>query len=207
MKLSSKGLQLILDGEVGGGEKYYYDGSCARPTVPGGPDTVSGITIGVGYDLGQTSHKQFFDDWEDLLSTDVMAKLTAVVGLRGNEARRDLPMVRDIVIPWETALEQFEQSSIPRYWTLTEKAFPGVAHAPECVQEVLLSIVFNRGTSMAGSRRVEMAKIKRLIEAGQWSKIPAEIRSMKRLWPASKGLRDRREAEARYIEEGLKSTN
>jgi len=206
MKLTPEGLQLLLDGEVGGGWKY-YEKFCLHPVVPGGKDTNSGITLGIGYDCGAQSTGTFLTEWEDFLSQADLARLLTVVGLRGAEAKRWLPILKDITIPWDAALEQFERYSVPRYWAATQQAFPGVTEAPPCVQEALLSLVFNRGPSMAGARRIEMRFIRIAVAAGQWSQIPVELREMKRLWPDTKGLQNRREAEARHIEIGLAKSN
>jgi len=108
-----------------------------------------------------------------------------------------------ITIPWESALDQFERHTIPSYFVMTQQAFPGVEKAPACVQEALLCLVFNRGSSVNGSRRFEMMTIRSLVAKGNWAAIPAELRDMKRLWPDTKELCDRREAEAKHIERGL----
>jgi GH24 family phage-related lysozyme (muramidase) len=73
---------------------------------------------------------------------------------------------------------------------------------------VLVSLVYNRGTSMTdtsgvpGSRK-EMRDIRDAVAAGRITDVPAALRAMKRLWPEGNGLRDRREREAKLFEEGL----
>jgi GH24 family phage-related lysozyme (muramidase) len=64
------------------------------------------------------------------------------------------------------------------------------------------SLVFNRGTSLVGDKRLEMRNIKVLIPKKDYKKIAQEIRSMKRLWRGKNldGLIERREAEAKLIE-------
>ena len=201
-KLSPEGLQLILDGEVGGG-RTYYEKYCSRPVVPDPANTQSGVTIGIGYDLGANDVETFTREWGEYLTLDQLARLVPACGLHSMAAARYLPGVRDIVISWDAALDQFEQFSVPRYARFTESAFPGVSEAPQSVQEALLSLVFNRGPSTKGSRRSEMAAIRDLVAQRKWDGIPAQIRSMKRLWTRTPGLVKRREAEARFIEEGL----
>jgi GH24 family phage-related lysozyme (muramidase) len=68
-----------------------------------------------------------------------------------------------------------------------------------------VSLVFNRGASFSrpGDRFREMRAIKAHMAGEAFGKIPSELRSMKRLWPDSSGLRRRREDEARLFEEGL----
>ena len=52
-----------------------------------------------------------------------------------------------------------------------------------------------------------MRNIKSYMRAKHFNQIPDEIRSMKRLWPNSRGLRDRRDAEAKLFELGLTSNS
>ena len=191
MKLSEAGLQLILDGEVGGG-KAYYDKFCRRPVLPDPEHTQSGITIGIGYDLGQHTAPTFQDEWSDYLGWEPISVLTGVCGLKGMHAKPHLARLR-----------QFLAHTLPRYWNLTRDAFPGIEMSPPCVQEALLSVVFNRGASIQGERRREMCEIRYFVPAGRYGEIPPQIRSMKRLWPNTPGLLSRREAEAKHIETGL----
>jgi GH24 family phage-related lysozyme (muramidase) len=67
----------------------------------------------------------------------------------------------------------------------------------------LVSLVFNRGSSLSGERRKEMAEIQLLLGGKKYSEIPKQLRAMTRLWPNSKGLRRRREEEAELFEGGL----
>ncbi|MCE5242486.1 MAG: hypothetical protein ABFD98_15705 [Syntrophobacteraceae bacterium] len=204
MELSDEGLQLILDGEVGGGRKF-YEKRCRRPIVSDPAGAHGGITIGIGCDLGQMDRSRFIGEWGGYLTSDQLDRLEKACGLRDEAALQYLPKVRDINVGWEAALMHFQAYSVPRFMTLVEKAFPGICAAPACVREGLLSLVFNRGTSMRGGRRREMREILYMVASGKFAEIPGKIREMKRLWPDSPGLQKRREAEARHIEEGLKS--
>ncbi|HIJ69358.1 MAG TPA: hypothetical protein HPP57_07630 [Deltaproteobacteria bacterium] len=202
MQLTSEGLQLLLDWEVGGGEKDYSK-FCVHPTVPGGKDTTSGITIGIGWDVGQHPTADLMQEWQEFLSVEALAKLATMVGVKGDAAKRFLPQMQEVSIPWEIALAQFRRYTVPRYFKMAQVAFPGVEEAPQCVQEALLSVVFNRGSSVYGPSRIEMMNIRKDVAGGKWAAIPAELRAMKRLWPDTKSLQERREAEAVYIEKGL----
>ena len=66
----------------------------------------------------------------------------------------------------------------------------------------IISLVFNRGTSLKGDSRKEMVSIKNLIAKKDYKKIAKEFRNMKRIWIGKNldGLLDRREAEAKLIE-------
>ena len=202
MLLSSEGLKLILRWEVGGGQEF-YDRFCKHPVVPDAGATESGITIGIGWDCGQQKASELVLEWGKYIPVEQLARLGSACGLKGHEALKFLPRVKDIEVPWDMALMQFEEYSVPRYRDLTCAAFAGIKQAPACVQEALLDLIYNRGTTMQGDRRREMRTIRDLVEDGEWAKIPAQIRAMKRLWPEAKGLRDRRDDEAKHIENGL----
>lgn len=190
------------------GSEEYYNAKCEHPLVPDPEETESGVTIGIGYDLGQVKAADFRADWEAYLPAVDLAALQLCCGAKGEAAARRLPQARrsaggGIAVPWAQALKQFLERTVPKEWRAAREAFPGVENAPKCVQEALLCLVFNRGPGMEGASRVEMRVIRTKVEHGLWSAIPEELRAMKRLWPEVKQLRERREAEAKYIEEGL----
>ena len=194
MNLSNEGLQLILDWEVGGG-RAYYDKQLQHPIVPDPEHTDSGVTIGIGWDCGYNTERTLQTEWGECLGEDVIAAFKPVLRLRGMQAKAALPSVQHITIAWEDALKQFTTYTVPRYWQMTCTAFPGIEQAPQGVQEALLSLVFNRGSGMDGDRRLEMREIRALVAAGAWGDIAAKIRDIKRLWPNTRGLVRRREAE------------
>jgi len=66
-----------------------------------------------------------------------------------------------------------------------------------------VSLVYNRGPEMSGDRRREMKAIQVHLAAGDFSEVAVEIEAMKRLWPNSRGLRDRRDREAGLWRKGL----
>jgi GH24 family phage-related lysozyme (muramidase) len=63
-------------------------------------------------------------------------------------------------------------------------------------------LIFNRGASLKGERRLEMRNIRSLIAKKDYSNIAKEIRKMKRIWVGKNldGLIKRREDEAVLIE-------
>ena len=67
----------------------------------------------------------------------------------------------------------------------------------------IISLVFNRGTSLKGDSRKEMVNIKNLITKKDYKKIAKEFRNMKRIWVGKSldGLLERREAEAKLVEQ------
>jgi len=93
--------------------------------------------------------------------------------------------------------------TVPKFYNLTKKAFPGFEELPADVQGGLVSLVFNRGTSMEGDRRREMRAIRDLVRKKDVKGIADQIRQMKRIWVGTsieQGIARRRNAEADLIE-------
>lgn len=204
--IPTEAVDLILQFEIGGSKKY-YDRFLARPSWPGG---ASGVTIGIGYDLGYD--KKFAENWEDKLSPDVIKRLSRTLGLKGSQAKGAISGVRDIVISWEDAMAVFENDTLPLYIQQTLNAFPNSENLPPAAFGALVSIVFNRGPLVDNSdRRKEMKKIKEILALGGDSCVDADdiraiadqVKSMARLWPdnskSDNDLHDRRLAEAELI--------
>jgi hypothetical protein len=192
---------MILWAEVG--SRTYYEKKCKAPCVPLANRSSSGVTIGVGWDCGHSTVEELHAQWGEYLPPEQLAALERVMGLKGPKAQAALRKLPRIEVPFDTAVRQFFNFTLPEHWRRTCAAFPSVEEAPQCVKDALLSLVFNRGTAMAGDKRREMRAIRSHVGFKLWSSIPAEIRAMKRLWPGIKGLIARRELEARHIEKGL----
>ena len=188
---SKAGQALIIEFEVGGGPAY-YNRFLRRPSNGGG--VASGVTIGIGYDLRFNSPANIRKDWEPYLDKKTIERLVAVSGKKQTPAL--LASVRDIEIPWEAALAVYEKTTIPRFWSLTKSTWPGVEDLTPDGQWPVLSLIFNRGSDLSGSRRRQMAAIKDLVPREDYRGLARETRSMKRLWPSVPGLLRRREAEA-----------
>jgi len=210
MSLSDKARALILE----------HEGFVARPSFPGGQ---SGVTIGIGYDLGYATRQSFRADWQDYLPSTWLDRLTKAIGVTGAKAKDLLPSFMDIRITPHAAIVVFEKKTLPRYLNMCRAAFEGFSLLPADAQGALVSLVFNRGTRMtdkspAIEERREMRAIHAAI-AGLASsmfslddtlrEIAAELRSMKRLWDGSLpppydakmgGLVRRREDEALLVE-------
>ena len=133
-------------------------------------------------------------------------KLKAVAGLKGiaakNALKNNLGNIKSVSVDYRSALEVFYSNSVPAYAKSTIAIYADINNLPPDAQAALLSIVYNRGNSLAGDRRREMKNIVALVSAGNLRGIAAEIRSMKRLWttPDTKGLVIRREKEAVLVE-------
>lgn len=187
-------LRLILDYEVGGGQPY-YDRHLRFPCWPGG---ASGVTIGIGYDLGYNVVQAFASAWADRIGQEKVVRLTPCVLIRGAAAAQLLETVRDVEIPWPDAWAVFQNVDVPGAWAQTLRAFPGVESLPANTQGALLSLVFNRGNSLSGPRRAEMLEIRGCVDRGDVAGIAEQITAMKRLWAVGEdgGLLARRDAEA-----------
>lgn len=195
MQPNAATIRLLLRFEVGGGEEY-YNRLLRSPTWPG---EASGVTIGVGYDLGYNSAETIMRDWSPHLNEQVVERLARVTGLTGARARAALSSVRDIIVPWSAGFAVFEAVTIPKFWEKTSNVFPGVGELHPNVQGALLSLVFNRGESLAGDRRREMRAIRDLVPDMNYQEIARQIRLMKRLWRGTtieRGMSRRRDAEA-----------
>ena len=125
--------------------------------------------------------------------------MKSVAGIKGEDAKGAARSLRDIKIPFPSARRVFHTDTLPRYAALTRKTYPGVEKLPADAQGALLSLVFNRGAKLEGSRRREMAAIKPLVAAGDLDGIADQILAMRRLWPDVAGLLERRTDEAELI--------
>lgn len=164
------------------------------------PAVESGITIGIGYDLGYVTKSEFKSTWKHFLPETDLKALENVVGLKGNSAKNKLAQVKHVTINYESAKSVFYQFTLGKYAKLVRNIYPKAHLLPPDAQGALLSLVFNRGSSLTGSTRTEMKNIQNHVESKNLSKIAQEIRSMKRLWPNIKGLLSRREEEAILVE-------
>lgn len=203
MNLNDASMRLILRFEVGGGEPY-YNRFLKSPTWPG---EASGVTIGVGYDLGYNTPASIRNDWSPRLSDAVVTRLVGCAGKTGPQARAMLASVRDIVIPWAAAFAVYEDVTIPKFWEKTQRTFPGVDETHPNCRGGPLSLVFNRGESLQGDRRREMRAIRGLVVSKDYRAIASQIGSMKRLWLGTtieRGMSRRRDAEADLVLSALR---
>lgn len=196
LTVSRKGLDHLVKHEIS--SPHNYTKFLSHPTWPGGG---SGVTIGIGYDLGYNSQKQFRKDWGHWLTDMDLERLIQVSGLKGDAARDALKGVRSMTVPLESAQRVFYESTLSRSAASTRKIYPGVERLFPDAQAGLLSLVYNRGTSLSGSRRKEMAAIKPLVAQQDYAGISQQIMAMKRLWENKglDGLLKRREDEARLV--------
>lgn len=187
----------VINFETGG--EQYYNKVLKRASWPGG---ASGVTIGIGADLGYLSRKEFDDYFAKYFTDEENSRLRSVIGLKGQSAKSALSKVRNIQLSWDDAKEIFVDWTLPKFWKLTNGLWPGIDQLCENAQIALTSIVFNRGSATKGSSRKEMVNIKPLVLKKDTSGIAKEIKSMKRLWYGKglDGLLKRRDIEAKMVE-------
>lgn len=203
MSISRAAEDLIIAQEVT--SKEAYNRNYRRPEWPGGG---SGVTIGIGYDLGMSTQAQIRSDWGAYVSAQMLAVMAACAGITGKSASKLLPQVRGkIDIPWDVALHVFENVDMPRWEARVRKALPNYDALPPDCRGVLVSLSYNRGMSYstAGDRYREMRNIKQWMTTKQFDKIPGELDSMARLWENTsvRGVATRRHVEAKLFRKGL----
>lgn len=186
---------LIIRWEIGSPARYarLYQGLIC----PGG---ASGPTGGVGYDFGHQTAADIRAEWHEHPDVERLATASGVVG---DAACRDwVARHTDIRIPFDYAERIFLTRTLPAYQQAAERALgDGWHRLPPNAQAGNTSLGYNRGWSMRGDRNREKRAIRDVCApAGDVRCNAAEIRAMKRLWPDVRGLRDRRDDEARVVE-------
>ena len=199
IKPSEKTLDLLLKYEVGGG-KFYYEKYLSKFTWPGG---ASGPTIAIGVDCAYYTPEELANIFSFLNSEqlNLIKEASGKTGERGSEYTKKL-RAADIVVTWEKALDIFNTLTWPKFTKLAERAFPGLSELDPDAYGAIISLVFNRGTSLKGESRKEMVNIKEIIPSKNYKQIAKELRNMKRIWIGKglDGLLERREAEANLVE-------
>ena len=203
---SPKALDLIMEYEVGGGESY-YERYLTHPTWPGG---YSGMTLAIGIDCGYYNESEL-QEMFNFLPDNQLDAVKGAVGKTGRAGQQYTKSVQglNITIDWQHALDIFDRYTWTKYANLTEKAFSGVEELCDDAYGALVSLVFNRGTSMNGDSRREMRSIRDLVPQKNYKGIADQIRSMKRLWQNQglDGLLKRRDAEAALVESCEKTSH
>jgi len=199
--LSKKAIDLIIQFEVGG--RAYYDKKLQTPIWAGGE---SGVTIGMGYDMGYCTETQFFQDWGNQLTPNFLDPLRKVIGLKGIQAKQMLRgELLQVKISYNQAYEVFVKCSVPKYFKLTKAIYPELETLNEDTQGALVSMVYNRGNKLEGDSRIEMKRIVDMVKRKDYNGIAEEIEKSKRHWDHKNldGLFIRREAVADLISESI----
>lgn len=201
MKSSQAAIDLIVAEEVS--SKAYYEANYQHPEWPGG---MSGVTIAIGYDCGYSTRAIIQADWGDKLPAAMVEALADVSGITGSAAHSHAQALRHVVtVPWDAAMAVFSQRDMPKWEAKVAASLPNTEKLSPDSFGALVSLAYNRGASFQnqGDRYMEMRAIYHFMAIESFAQIPDDIRAMKRLWPAVKGLRDRRDHEAALFEKGL----
>jgi hypothetical protein len=188
-QISKRAFDMTVAHEVT--SKAYYEKHYEQPEWPG---LSSGPTVGIGYDLGQASRSKIQADWNGLVSPDMLLVMMSCSGHTGNAGKAKTAEVRSkIRIGWDAAQKVFATRDVPTWTAGVLQYIPGADKLPPSCLGVLFDLAYNRGHSWntGGDRYAEMRMIKRLVGEGNFALVPEQIRSMKRLWPTTKGLQRR----------------
>ena len=207
--LDTEGIAFIAREETGG--LSYYEMVTHWPHSPG---YSSGITIGAGYDLRFNTESNFKEIWGKYLPDSYLKELSKDIGKKGSKSRAIELKEKGISIPFKSAWPAFIKHTLPLYYDYTESIYPSLKNLPDLCRSALVSLVFNRGSSLSGYRRKEMKNIQNILAiANEYSNIEEkkkilievedEILSMKRLWAQGSGLIKRRQGEANLWRRGL----
>jgi hypothetical protein len=194
LSVSKKSLDALVGFEIS--SEANYNRSLKNPIWPGAE---SGVTIGIGYDLGFNTAATILGDWAGQVSESDLQRLASVAGLKGTVAKAALGRVKDIVVPFPAARKIFFEVTAPKFAKLTRATYTGTELLFADTQGVLLSLIYNRGSSLAiTERRTEMRAIKPLVAASDYAGIAFQLREMKKRFTLP-GLISRREKEALMV--------
>ena len=158
--------------------RAYYNQQLRWPIWPGG---ASGVTWCIGYDGGHQTAPVIRRDWAEHASVD---RLATTAGITGTGAKAALPRYRDISTPFDYCERIFREVTLPAYQRLAARTFAdGWEALPPDAQGSLTATVYNRGSSMLGSRRDEMRMLRDVcVPARNLDCMAAQFRSMCRIW-------------------------
>ena len=206
-KPSARAVDFIVSFEVT--SRKVYESKYRSPIWPEGQ---SGITIGIGYDLGYVTRTEMETVWGQHLPPAMIAALRTVVGKKGPAAKAMLAAIKPLVdVPWDAAYAVFRDNTLPKFEAMTTAALPNTALLSGDSFGALVSLTFNRGPSYGKAKTVndtkdryrEMRAIKKHMASMDFAAIPSEIKAMQRLWPTVAGLQRRRREEAALFAAGL----
>ena len=209
--ISPQATQFIIAAEVS--SQQVYTAKYQQPTWPQGQ---SGVTIGIGYDLGYVTPAYLKEDWQGYIPDATLATLTQACGLTGGAAEQMTEKLKSqVTIPWDPAYKEYMEQVQPMYVGGVEQVLPNTGLLNQDCLGALVSLAYNRGYQAFDIQRDpkdpedryrEMRAIKSDMQSKNFGDIPAQFRSMERLWvniPSDAGLVTRREAEAALFAAGL----
>ena len=191
-------VDLIVEPEIS--SEAYYKAKLQSPVWPGGH---SGVTVGLGYDVGTQTPLQIQRDFAGILQPKEVERLMKYAGKTGEICKTYIPLLKDFKIEWFKACKLFYHTSLWRYARMAAGIYPQLETLHPYEQTAIVGLVYNRGTALKGDRRKEMALLVEAIINDDDKTMAGLIRAMKRLWVGKglDGLLDRRDLEAWYIEQ------
>lgn len=198
---SQRAILLIVTEEDG--DQGYYLKFESHFSWPGG---ASGPTIGIGYDCGYSTADQIRHDWETFIDTARIDIIVKAAGIHGGAGAQFVSAHRNLItISWDESIAQFKGHELPKWENITSTHLPNTDKLSGDSFGALVSLTYNRGPSYdeQTDRSREMRNIKAHMAAQQFSLIPNEFISMRRLWPVGKDLWNRRTHEALLFRDGL----
>lgn len=194
--LPAVAIDLIVSFEIN--SPAFYEQKLQAPVWPQGE---SGVTVGIGYDLGYQAASVILQDWR---AHSERSRLALQAGIKGEAAKARIASLHDIRTSYALARQVFDDTTVVTYYRAMRRAYPGAEKLHPIAQGVLTSLTYNRGTSMRGERRREMATIRDVcVPAADYVCMALELRAMTRVWKGSsieRGMTRRRNAEAGLLE-------
>ncbi len=171
MRISDKAFDLIVSEEVT--SKASYEAKLRHTEWPQG---ASGVTVGIGYDLGQTESAKIRDDWGGRVLEAMLSSVLSASGVTGNAADSLATRLKaNTDIPWDVALAVHRECVMPRWERVVEKALLNRDKLSPDSFGALVSLTFNRGASFnnEGDRYREMRAALQLVNFGGANRWPS----------------------------------
>ena len=207
MRSSVAAMNMIVAFEVG--SQAQFNAKYRGPTWAGG---ASGVTFGIGFDLGYSTAAEIASTWSPYLPPAMVQAMCSAAGLTGATGQAACFRLRGVVtVSWTAAMAVFEGLDMPKWEKAVAAALPNTdALSPDSFG-ALVSLAYNRGASFnnpkspsdPSDRYREMRDIHAHMASKSFGSIPGDIRSMERLWPNVRGLILRRQQEADLFQTGL----
>ena len=179
--------------------REFYRARLQGVICPGG---ASGPTWGIGWDGGHQTREATLGAWAQHPQAARLAETSGAVGPQA--CARSRAALRDVRVSLDLAETVFVDAMLPVYHRATQRAYPGIETLGPLPEGAILSNVFNRGASMAGSRAAEKRYIRDVcVPKADTACIAAQLRASCRLWRGTgneRGQCGRREDEARLAE-------
>lgn len=100
MILHKLGIEAIIGYEIGAerpGDLRMYNRKYGFPSVP---SNASGVTIGIGYDLGMNTVAQIRADWEGKVNSNALLYFMRCARLTGDKARATIKANSRFFVPY-----------------------------------------------------------------------------------------------------------